>query len=127
MPSALAAAVGRRTGLPMTTRSPSMLNATEESNARRSSASRSDDGGQLGVGRVEHLEAAVERVAVDVVGADPAADGVAALEQPDLQAAGGQRPGAGEPGQTAADHDHVGVRLVAHRGLPWGWRNSGGR
>ena len=48
MPSALAAAVGRRTGLPMTTRSPSMLSATEESNARRSSASRSATAGSSG-------------------------------------------------------------------------------
>ncbi len=62
----------------------------------------------LGVGREQHLEAAVEAVAVDVVGADPATHPVAGLEDHHRPAGPGEHPGGGEPGQPGPDDRHVG-------------------
>ncbi len=71
------------------------------------------------VGGVQHLEAAVEGVAVQVVGADPAADRVTRLQHEYVETAGGQGPGAGEAGEAGTDHDDVGG-LAGRGGLAQG-------
>ena len=77
------------------------------------------------VAGVQHLEAAVERVAVDVVGADPAAHRVAGLQDRHVDAPVGQLAGARQPGQPGPDHDDVGG--AGHGVSWWACRNSGGR
>ncbi len=77
-----------------------------------------DEPAQRRVGGVQHLEAAVEGVAVDVVGAHPAAHRVPRLEDAYVETAAGQGTGAGETGQPGPDHDDVGGR-EAHGRLRW--------
>ena len=72
------------------------------------SAATSSADAYVGVATVEPHESPVAAVAVDDVGADAAADPRGPLEHPDVEARVVQRPGAGEPGDTRADHGHVG-------------------
>ena len=68
-----------------------------------------------GVGGVEQLEAAVDQVPVDVLGADPAPDLVGAIDDHHVDAVGLELERAAQPGETRAHHDDVG--LVAPTGL----------
>ena len=65
------------------------------------------DARTLRVGRVVELEAAVEAVAVDDVGADPAAHPVGALQHGDLDTAAGEVSRGGKTAQSGS-HDHDG-------------------
>ena len=64
------------------------------------------------VGRVEHLESAVEQEAVHLVGALAAADDLLRLEQHDVLAGLRQAQRAAQAGQARPDHHRV-VRLHA--------------
>lgn len=61
----------------------------------------------LGIAREQHLEAAIEQVAVDLVGADATADPVAGLEHDHTALRPGEVDRRGEPGQPGSDDDHV--------------------
>lgn len=63
---------------------------------------------RLGVAGVVHLEAAVGQHPVEAVGADPAADGVAGVQDRAAHTRCLQSPGAGEPGQSRTHHDDLG-------------------
>ena len=78
------------------------------------------------VGGVEHLEAAVEEEAVDLVGALAPTHGIRCLEHHDREPGVRQHLGAPQPGQPGP-HDHdIGVhegdptreRIPAHAGMP---------
>ena len=59
------------------------------------------------VGRVEHLEAAIEKEPVDLVGALPPSHSVTRLEHDDLVAGGGHAGGAPQAGQPRSDDDDL--------------------
>ena len=65
----------------------------------------------LGVGRQQDLEAPVEQVSVDPVGADPTPDAVGGLEDQAVHALSGQVPGADQPGRAGPDDDNVAHQL----------------
>ena len=76
-----------------------------------------DEGGDLGVRRVEDLEAAVELEAADPVGGHPATDPVTRFEHDHRAPVGLQVMGRGQPGQTGSDDHDLGL-LAAHRPDP---------
>ena len=63
----------------------SLATTTPAPNACRSQRVEVDEAVQRRVGGVEHLKATVEQKAVDLVGPDPSADGVARLEHDDVE------------------------------------------
>jgi len=69
-----------------------------------------------GIGGEQHLETAIESVAVPLERADAAADRVAALEQRDVDAAAGEVTGGDETGEPTTDDEDVrGEGIVAAR------------
>ena len=72
--------------------------------------------GQLGVGGEQDLEAPVQAVAVDLVGAHPAPDPVRCLEHHDGPTDPGQGAGRGQPGQPGPDDGRV--HLLGEGALP---------
>ena len=68
-----------------------------------------EDALRLGVGRVEQLEPAVDRDAVDPLAAHATADAVARLEDDDLAPGRDEVAGRGQPGEPGPDHEDVGA------------------
>ncbi len=63
------------------------------------------DAGPLGVGRVVQLEAAIEPVAVDEVGAHPSANGVGALQNRGVHTVAGEMTGGSQPTEPCSYDD----------------------
>ena len=74
--------------------------------------------------RADPLPAEVHRLPGDFSGLDPAADAVAGVEDHDLAARGGKRPGGHQPGEARADDDDVGRARALDRPAQAG---AGGR
>ena len=63
---------------------------------------------ELGIGGEDHLEAAIQPEAIDLVGAHPPADAIAGLDDQHVPPGSTQGACRGQPGQPRPDDDHLG-------------------